>query len=257
LEENEEGLNIADTPRLLGSKSMQRKIAPDVEAAECYGVDLAAMRALKVKFPESPPAEIARYLARASTNSCPIKAAPSISAYLEWRRTELANWPAAPQILPLHMQLHGKARDGTRLLHFLSCTVDPALSPQVTGQLMLKWLDTALPRHSMDRLTVLFDVREHHGLGKNRNVFDVWRHAFALPKLFQRYFPERVSRVIIYPVDEKARTAWRFLRHIVSPATSKRIVLIGGCSKLGSPCPREVLEYFDMQEISVESHRLF
>jgi hypothetical protein len=234
-----------------------RKVTSDVEAARVYNVDLAAIHALKAQFPESPHAEVARYLARGSTNGCPMKAAPLLSSYVDWRQNELAMWPSPPQGLPLHIKLHGNARDGSRLLHFLCCTIDPAFSPEVHGQAMLRWLDNALPRHSMERLTVLFDVSGHDGLAKNRNIFDIWRHAFALPKLFQKYFPERVARVVIYPVDDKAMTAWRIIRSIVSPATTKRVTLLAGSGQRGSPLPMELQEYFDVQEISRDSHRFF
>jgi hypothetical protein len=66
-----------------------------------------------------------------------------------------------------------------------------------------------------------------------------------------------VARVVIYPVDDVARTAWSFIRHLVHPATAKRVAFLPGSSKLGSPSPPELLEYFDVQEIPQESRRFF
>jgi hypothetical protein len=227
------------------------------DVAQAYGVPESAILTLREQFPESPFAEIGRYLARNSADGCPKKAAPLLKTYLEWRKKELAFFPPPPPNLPMHVNMLGKAKDGTQLLHFLSTSIDPAFSAEVHGQAMLSWLDRNLPRESTMRLTVLFDVRGHQGLQKNKNIFDIWRHAFHLPKLFQTHCPERLTRVIIYPVDEVARTAWSFIKNLVSPVTAKRVVFLPGSSKLGSPSPPELLEYIDVSQIPADSRRFF
>jgi hypothetical protein len=145
----------------------------EANAAHAYGVSLSAVQALRAQFPESPPAEIGRYLASRGADGCPKKAAPLLKTHLEWRSKELAVYPAPPRNLPMHVNMLGKAKDGTQLLHFLSTSIDPAFSAEVHSQALLLWLDKNLPRESTMRLTVLLDVRGHHGLVRNRNIFDV------------------------------------------------------------------------------------
>lgn len=218
-------------------------------------------KTLRAQFPESPPAEIGRYLAQKNADGCPKKAAPLLKTHLDWRKKELAAFPAPPRNLPMHINMLGKAKDGTQLLHFLSTSIDPAFSAEVHSQALLLWLDKNMPRDSTMRLTVLLDVRGHQGLVRNRNIFDVWRHAFAMLRLFQptakTYCPERLTRIILYPVDEVGMTAWSFIRHLVSTNTAKKLVFLPGSSKLGSPSPPELLEYLDVNAIPEESKQFF
>lgn len=231
--------------------------ATEAEAAEAYGVSLVELHLLRGDFPEAPPAECARYLARGSACGLAKKASPLLRTYLNWRQKDLANFEAPPANLPLHLRCHGLAKDGSRILHFLATTIDPKFTPEQHAQAALMYIDGQLSRGSTERLTVLFDCRGYEGLTRNRNVFDIWRHAMALPKVFSTYFPERISRVIIYPVDDIAKNAWYFVKHVVPPATAKRVVFLSGSSKMGSVSPPDLIEYFDVKEIAPESHRFF
>lgn len=233
------------------------KTASAAEAARAYGVALEAILELATAFPRSPPAEIARYLARGSVNGNPKKATPLIRAYTEWRDKELSVWAPPPEDMKMHMTLMGKARDGTRIFHFLGCTVDPNFSADLHVHAMAMFLERHLPRDSTMRLTVLFDTRGHRDVCRNRNIFDIWRHAFALPRVFQACYPERVKRCIVYPTDEITITSWNVLRRIISPATARRIEFLPGSSMPGSPTPQGILDHLDLREITPECRPYF
>ena len=94
----------------------------------------------EVDFPECPPAELARFLARKSVSGDVAKAAKLIEAYLEWRRG-IAKWPAAPSDLPNPFRFNGFARDGSRLLLLLPCCIDIAFKPELYCQTLVRNLD--------------------------------------------------------------------------------------------------------------------
>lgn len=93
------------------------------------------------------------------------------------------------------------------------------------------YFDSQLPRDSMEKLTVLIDVRA--GVGKdfsNANAFKFLSFAKHTIHYLQCYFCERLDACIIFPVPSTMIFIWRLFRAFIDSDTRKRFKLISGDS---------------------------
>lgn len=234
------------------------KLKTDGEISAHYNVPLPALQQLKVDFPECPPAELARFLARKSVSGDAQKAGKLIASYLEWRKG-IAKWPQPPSDLPNPFRFNGFARDGSRLLLLLPCTIDIGFKPELYCQTLVRNLDVEVERADTLRFTVLLDCRPHLALGYDaKPVWRLWSHISAMAKIFQSYFPERLQRFVIYPAGDLEMGAFRMFKGLLSTETVKRVRLL--YSKLGYAAaapPPELLEILDVAEIRRENKVFF
>lgn len=219
----------------------------DVSAA--YNVPASAIHKLGKSFPESPAAERARFLARRSVGKCPHKAASLLSAYLRSRKTELAVWPPTPYGLPDVLRFNGCAIDGSRILHCLPCKISMRYPAQSYAHYMVRLVESSLPRKSLQHITLLIDTRPRQGCDNN-NLFKMWRHLVFLKRFFQQYCPERLARVVVYPVSAGELLAWKTVRSVLPASTEHKVVLLAG--RQDGPLPKQLSEYISTQEHSPE-----
>merc|ERR1740117_1590851 len=193
--------------------SMRKLSNPsEAEVAELYDVPLAAVRELGVLVPESPPAERGRYLARQSAGGDPTKAAKLLREYLDARSQEMPLWPCVPAGFCNPVMINGPARDSTITILIEACMVDPKFKPETYCHALVRALDSHVARDSAVRVTVLVDSRSHHGDYPNAKMWGIWRHLSAVYKALQFYFPERMARAIVFPVDAVEDMALRMVK---------------------------------------------
>lgn len=254
---------LSDNDELEGTSGMGLglvipKLKTDQEIAAHYSVPLPSLQQLKVDFPECPAAELSRFLARKSVSGDVSKATKLVAAYLEWRRG-ISKWPAAPSDLPNPFRFNGFARDGSRLLLLLPCSIDISFKPELYCQKLVRSLDVEVERSDLLRFTVLLDCRPHTALGYDaKPVWRLWTHISAMAKIFQAYFPERLQRFVIYPAGDLEMGAFRMFKGLLSTETVKRVRLL--YSKLGYAAaapPPELLEILDVSEIRRENKVFF
>ncbi|CAE8601596.1 unnamed protein product, partial [Polarella glacialis] len=214
---------------------------------------------LALGFPDSPPAELARFLARKSAGGLPKKAAPLVSAYLKWRTEELPRYPPAHPDLPMILRSNGHALSGSRILLMLPCAVDLAFKPEAYSHHIVQLLDAQLKREDTVRFTVLADVRGHKDLGFSPNsVFRIWAHVAALMKAFQAYFPNRLEEFVLYPAGDMEMGAFKMFKPLIAKDTLKRVKVLYSPLGCNAPTPpKELLEIIDPKEISPENTCFF
>lgn len=231
----------------------------DLDAAAFYEVNVDSIRELAKEFPDCPPAELARYLARRSVSGSTKKATPLIHAYLHWREKELPTLPAAPSDMALPLRFDGHSRDGTRILLFLPCMISVSFTPEMYTNEMLRFLDKNIRREQMTRLVVLMDVRAHAALGyKASSALRLFRHLSMMGKAFQTYFPERLKLAIVYPFGDIEMKAYTLFSYVFSQATLKRVVCLHdkGGAEARAP-PKALLEHINPDQIREENRQFF
>lgn len=239
----------------------QRKLpAPtDADVALCYDVPLSSIQELSEDFPNSPPAELARYLTRKSVSGSTRKAAPLLRVYLEWRKKEFPALPPAPPDLRIPVRLNGHTRVGTRIILLLPCMIDTSFSPEAYANEMVRFLDGNFPREQTTRFTLLVDVRGHHALGyKPSNVIRIFRHVSSIGKAMTTYFPERLKNVIVYPFGDIETKAYKLIGALIPQATMDKIICLHDKAGCNAPYPpKELLDHISPDEIWTENRKFF
>lgn len=230
--------------------------AVEIEMAVLCDVPVEAVRKLSVMFPDSPPAECARYLARGSAAKCPQKAAVLLSTYLHDRAEKMPSLlkAQAPHGLPRMHRVNGNALDGSRIILCLPCVLEMKFSPEAYAHELIRLLGNHIPRESGMRITLLVDTRPHPGYEGN-NAFWMCRHVALLVKTFQHYHPERLAKILVYPADPFALLAWGSIKPLLSAATKSKVELLAG--REGGPLPTKLLDYVRISQIYEENQCFF
>ena len=172
--------------------------------------------------------------------------------YLEWRKRTLPladNEPRLGVELPEWMICHGKARDETPILHVQGAMYDPeAGTAKQYANATAQLLDDNLDRNSMQKVSLLVDVRGDAGW-KNPKGSQFIPVVRALSKLLGDCFPERLKRLIIYPMPWTGMALWGAVKPFIDPTTASKVVMLPGPSRPGAPCPVELAQYVDYEEI--------
>ena len=175
-----------------------------------------------------------------------------LAKYLEWRKKTLPLAEEHPRLgvnLPPWMIFHGRARDNSPVCHIQGAMYDPEKATvQQYAHATAQLFDDALPRDSETKVTLLVDCRAEDGWSnpRPRAFIPIVR---SLSSLLGDNFPERLRRLIVYPVPWAGMALWRTVEPFIDANTAKKVVLLPGPSKRGAPCPLELAEYVEYSEI--------
>ena len=159
-------------------------------------------------------------------------AAAQLRGYLQWRQENLPR--ASPQEAgrPEWCHFHGQATDGSPILHVYSARVDHKLgSNEDYANDLMACLDANLPRDSAVFITVLVDTRGSIGWANpsvNRNMVRLGQMA---GKMLGQHFPERVLRIVVYPVPRIFSGVWSIIKPFLHPNTAAKVKLLGGSTR--------------------------
>lgn len=216
---------------------------PRARAASATPDDLLA------EFPDSPYAERARFL-RARKGKL-ADASTMLRAHLHWRDTELAKAPTAKQLgkeLPEWNVVPAGLRgvDGTLVVVALPALCDPtAATPAEYAFATALLLEQHLPRDSEAAITILSDVGGIAG-GVNAAPGKLMSVIRELSKLLSGNYPERMRRLVIYPVPLALRGVWAAVKLFLDPVTASKAVLFGGSDPKARFSPAELGKYIDL-----------
>ena len=196
------------------------------------------------------------YVAR---KQCVSATTEMLQSYLQWRAETLPLPPSAPRIgngLPDWMCFHGHARDRTPICHVNGAMYDRNVAtPEQYADAAAQLFDDSLPRESLTKVTVLLDVRGDAGWA-NSPVHHYFPLIRTMAKLLGDNFPERLNRLIVYPVPSFGMAIWRTVKPWIDDATAQKICLLPGSAKRGAPCPVELAEHVEYAQIrSDRQHR--
>ena len=112
-------------------------------------------------------------------------------------------------------------------------------------------IDATLARTSTETLTVLLDTRAREGAA---NVPGIQMVPFGqqVSRCLSDNCPERLSRIVVYPVPFALSFIWGLVRPFLAPKTADKIRLLSGPALLDSPCPAELGEFVGLEAMREE-----
>lgn len=205
------------------------------------------VQALCEQFPNAEHAELLRFC-RARPRSVE-DAAHMYEKHLQWRAsqgsaTNLAS--AASAVSPRYMQQGGVALDGTPLFYVIGAGYNPELGPEQHVLALAHGIDKVAPPSKEGKGTVLIDVRPKRGL------FNVPAHRM-LPlfqmaaSVLQANYPERLHKLIIYPMPALVGHLWWVVKGFLDPKTSAKVQIFSGSAGFDSPCPEALGKFVALQ----------
>jgi len=269
--------------RLRPENSITLEWLPDVQYRE---VDLQSLLDLQ---PESTLAERRRFL---KARKGVIKAASAqLGSYIQWRfqnkideffpstfTTDEEDWalaargameiantsptsPASQKILPRVVSVFGGndglvlCKNGARIVHVLPSQLDTNLAPAKTYALALAmYLDRKLDRNHTEKVTVVIDIRSGTGWPNPSSVSLVPFIKLVVGSL-NSYFPERLSRCILFPLPMTATVLFNKAKAYLDPDTATKIQVCSGAGSVKSAVPAKVKNFIDYKSIDAMERR--
>ena len=279
----QEALVDAMEKRIRPEKSITLEWLPDVQYSP---IDLKSLEDLQ---PESTLAERRRFL---KARKGVIKAASAqLGSYLEWRSqnrideffpstftTDEQDWALAARgameiantsgksqthekLLPRIVSVYGGndglvlCRNGARIVHVLPSQLDTTIAPATTYALALAmYLDRKLDRNHTEKVTVVIDIRSGKGWPNPSSVSLVPFIKLVVGSL-NSYFPERLSRCILFPLPMTATVIFNKAKAYLDPDTATKIQVCSGAGSVGSAVPSKVNKFIDEQSIDIMEKR--
>lgn len=172
-----------------------------------------------------------------------------LSAHLEWRSANLPLRDGALTLgggLPdMASMLDSRTRDGSRIMLVHGAMYDPSLGSHDAYALALAaFLDANLQRESDEKATVVVDVRGGDGW-TNPRPWSALPWLRVLASTLSANYPERLKRLVLFPVPWVARTAWTAVSAFLEEATANKVTLLSGPASRTDPIPAEIDEFLD------------
>jgi len=122
-----------------------------------------------------------------------------------------------------------RCKDGTRILHILPARLDLSLAAAPTYSLAAAlYLDALLRRTDAERLTLVCDVRGGRGWA-NPTPMSTFPFIRSTSSLLGRHYPERLERMILFPMPKAAMWVWGAAQKCLDPNTASKVVV---CSEV-------------------------
>ena len=61
--------------------------------------------------------------------------------------------------------------------------------------------------------------------------------------------PERMARLVVYPVPSALRVVWGLMRPFLAPKTAEKILMLGGADGRATPCPVCLGEFVSLEAL--------
>jgi len=139
---------------------------------------------------------------------------------------------------------HLTDREGHRILHLLPAQMDPHVASHETFALCIAfYLERKLGRDTMEKMTVVIDVRAGHGWA-NPRPNKLIPFIKGISSLMERNFPERLSKSILFPLPRAATVIWGVIKKFLDPHTAEKIAVISGDAGPDAPPPFQKMEVY-------------
>jgi hypothetical protein len=133
-------------------------------------------------------------------------------------------------------------REGNRILHLLPAQMDPRVASAETFQLCVAfYLERKLSRESMEKLTVVVDVRGGYGWA-NPKPNKLVPFIKMVTGCMEKNFPERLSKLVLFPMPRAAAVLWGVIKRFLDPNTASKIAVIPGNAGNDAPPPYKKME---------------
>lgn len=212
----------------------------------------ARVEELRAQFPHAATAELRRFC-RARPKSTQ-EAAQMYRKHLAWRREQGSegNLLKASLAIPQkYIRQAGCARDGTLILFVQGAMYDSSVAPEMYTLACGHALDQMFTAESEEKFTLLIDARP--GIGWPNAPAPTMMPFFRLAcSVLPDNYPERVKKVVIYPMPSILGQLWRMVSCLLDPTTRDKFQVLSGSDAIGAPCPRELGEVVALEELPLD-----
>lgn len=227
---------------------------PPVQKAKKHGTqDLdAGVEELRARFPRAATAELRRFC-RARPKSTQ-EAAQMYQKHLAWRREQGSKdnlLKASLAIPPKYIRQAGRARDGTPILLVQGAMYDSSVAPEMYMLACGHALDQMFAAESEEKFTLLIDARPGDGWPNAPAPTMMPFFRLACSVLPDNY-PERVQKVVIYPMPSILGQLWSMVSCLLDPKTRAKFQVLSGPDAIGAPCPRELGDVVALEELPLD-----
>ena len=191
-------------------------------------------------------------------NGDPVAAQQMWDAHLVWRQQNLPLPKDAPQIgtngMPAFCSfMNSRCKAGSQVLVVLGAMYDNStLGAEAYALAMAAYIDENVPREEPGKFTVLIDARGGDNW-PNPRPWSVLPWIRALVSTLTSNFPERLGRLVIYPVPWVATAVWSAASQLLDERTAAKCVMLSGPAARTEPVPEGINEYIT-DELLQEMH---
>ena len=188
------------------------------------------MEALTAKYPDSPKAELERFLHNAGGDAS--KATKLLDAHLKWRKESLPLPKSALRfglgLPPWVLYMDGvTAIDGSTIVFCAGALInEKAGDAMAYAMAAAELLDSRLPRDSTEKYTILIDAKGIKN-GNNPKVQTIVPYLNKLASVLGANFPGRLASLVVYPVPAAAEMLFKGVKMFMDAETASKVKLLG------------------------------
>ncbi len=120
-----------------------------------------------------------------------------------------------------------RCKDGSRIFHLVPARFDLSIATaQVYALAAALYLDRLLSRSTTEKVSLICDVRGGRGWA-NPTPWSLLPFVQATSSLLGRHFPERLKRMVLYPMPSSAVWVWAAAQKFLDADTASKVVVVG------------------------------
>ena len=130
--------------------------------------------------------------------------------------------------------------------------IDLDVSLEVIVACIVAFFELSLARHEREMVTVLIDLRKGPADWKNIPGHNLVPLARAFNAVFKPYFPERLFKMIVYPMPWYGLAVWNIVSLFLDTKTASKVDILKGPTEpisndpfVGAPDPERLKDYTD------------
>lgn len=151
-------------------------------------------------------------------------------------------------------ELPPRCRDGTRILHILPFRLDLSIATAPTYSLAAAlYLDRRFSRSSTERITLFCDLRGGRGWA-NPTPWSTLPFVQSTASLLGSHYPERLERLVLFPMPKSAIWVWSAAQKCLDPNTSSKVVIVSAGQE-GKGLPEELTNFVREESLQVLEKR--
>jgi hypothetical protein len=120
-----------------------------------------------------------------------------------------------------------RCKDGSRIFHLVPARLDLSLATaQVYALAAALYLDRRLSRHTTEKISLICDVRGGRGFA-NPTPWTLLPFIQATSSLLGKHFPERLRRMVLFPMPSSAVWVWAAAQKFLDTDTASKVIVVG------------------------------
>ncbi|KAL7495002.1 hypothetical protein ACHAWT_003596 [Skeletonema menzelii] len=150
-----------------------------------------------------------------------------------------------------------RCKDGSRIFHLVPARFDLSIATaQVYALAAALYLERLLSRSTTEKVSLICDVRGGRGWA-NPTPWSLLPFIQATSSLLGRHFPERLKRMVLYPMPSSAVWVWAAAQKFLDADTASKVVVVGldGLSSNNNDMNEELEKFITKKDYLVLEER--